>query len=289
MSASAAVKGPGRLNLRFEFDPADGATRLCVQELRPPLQVVRAFANPGAETLVHLHNVSGGILGGDRLEMEFSLGPQASAQIATTGATRVYRCAGGEASAVQSTSIRVEERGLLEYLPDPVIPFAQSRYAQETDIYLEAGAALFWWESIAPGRQSCGELFAYDRLHVRTAIRADGNTIVYENYLLEPARIGLDAPSRLGPYAHMTTFYVCQAGRNAESWRELENLLSGIASGLTEKNRTLWGVSALGADGVAIRGLSASGVEITGQLREFWRGAKKFLTGREAVMPRKLG
>jgi urease accessory protein len=283
------VEGPGRLNLRFEFDAADATTRLHVQEQRPPLQVVRAFTNPGAETLVHLHNVSGGILAGDRLEMEFSVGPQANAQIATTGATRVYRCADGETSAVQRTTIRVEERGLLEYLPDPVIPFAQSRYAQETDIHLEAGATLFWWESIAPGRQSSGELFAYDRLHVRTAIHAGGRTIVLENYLLEPARMALDAPSRLGPYAHMTTFYICQAGCGAESWRELENLLSGIASGLTENNRTLWGVSALGADGVAVRGLSVSGVEIASHLREFWRAAKKSVTGRDAVMPRKLG
>ena len=285
MSANATV---GRLRLRFEFDPSDAVTRLDVEEQSPPLQVVRAFPNPGAGTLVHLHNVSGGILAGDRLEMEFSIGPQAGAQIVSTGATRVYRCADREAGATQKTTIRVGERALLEYLPDPVIPFAQSRYAQETDIHLEAGATLFWWESIAPGRQSSGELFAYDRLHVRAAIHADRRPIVYENYLLEPARMRLDAPGRLGPYAHMTTFYICQPGRGAESWLELENMLSEIAFKLTGKS-TRWGASALGADGVAVRGLSVSGVEISSHLREFWRAAKKFVTGREAVMPRKVG
>ncbi len=64
-----------QLTLRF-----DGALRILQQD--PPWKVVRAFGN-----LVHLHNVSGGILAGDRLSLQVDA--LAPLLITTTGATRL--------------------------------------------------------------------------------------------------------------------------------------------------------------------------------------------------------
>ena len=103
-----------------------------VREVQQPLKVVRAFDAGDGAALVHLHNVSGGILGGDDFALDFRVGRDAGAQITTTSATRVYRARQGSQSAVQRTTVWVEENGLLELLPDPLIPFAGSNYEQHT-------------------------------------------------------------------------------------------------------------------------------------------------------------
>jgi hypothetical protein len=50
----------------------------------------------------------------------------------------------------------------------------------------------------------------------------------------------------------------------------------------------IWGSSALAADGIAVRGLSVSARELPATLAAVWKIAKKFLTGEDAVLPRKV-
>ena len=80
----------GRLDLAFE-KTSHGGTVLRIRRQEPPWRVLRAFPNGAGQALVHLHNTSGGVLGGDRLELQVDLSPGARVQLTTTGATRVYR------------------------------------------------------------------------------------------------------------------------------------------------------------------------------------------------------
>lgn len=68
-----------------------------VDQQQPPWKVVRAFANGNGGSLVHLHNVSGGVLSGDRLILDIDAGPGSIVQVTTTGATRLYRHRAGSA------------------------------------------------------------------------------------------------------------------------------------------------------------------------------------------------
>src|SRR5208282_5562950 len=79
-----------------------GRTVLAASRQQAPLQVVRAFALEDGGALAHLHNVSGGLLGGDRLELRARVGAGASVQLTTTGATRIYRPRELAADAAQS-------------------------------------------------------------------------------------------------------------------------------------------------------------------------------------------
>jgi urease accessory protein UreH len=143
--------------LRFE----KGQMR--VERQDPPWKVVRAFLQEGGTVLVHLHNVSGGVLAGDQLALGIEISAGASAQITTTGATRLYRHRAGSPDSRQCTDIAIGEGALLEYLPDPIIPYAGSRHRQRTVIRLAAGAALFWWEVLTPGRQAGGEVLRLNK------------------------------------------------------------------------------------------------------------------------------
>src|SRR5205823_4167732 len=108
----------GQLHLGFVYDHAMRQTRLAICEQQPPLKVIRAFPLADGGALVHLHNLSGGILGGDQLSLTVEVGKDASAQLTSTGATRLYRSRPHLPSATQTTIMRVGEGGLLEYLPD---------------------------------------------------------------------------------------------------------------------------------------------------------------------------
>ena len=59
----------GRLRLRFEARGVRNQTILAESEHHLPLRIVRAFQLDDGGSLVHLHNLSGGVLGGDHLEL----------------------------------------------------------------------------------------------------------------------------------------------------------------------------------------------------------------------------
>lgn len=254
---------------------------------QPPLKVIRAFSLDDGTALVHLHNLSGGVLGGDRLETAISVGPQARVQLTSTGATRLYRSRPDAAPAVQVYNLRVGANARVEFLPDPLIPFAGARYDQETTITLESGAGLFWWETVMSGREAHGERFAFERLEFKLDIVAEGRPRVRERVRLQPAERPLTSLTRLGPYQVYTSFYVCQVGLDPARWMALEAQLSILAQQMTRQDAVVWGVSALPAHGLAVRGVSRASRALADGLMQFWRAAKQLLYQQEAVLPRK--
>jgi urease accessory protein len=278
----------GRLWLRFETRGDQRQTILAECEQQSPLRVVRAFQLPDGGALVHLHNLSGGVLGGDSLEVSIAVGPRALAQVTSTGATRIYRSRKDAQPGYAKVQIAVDDEGLVEYLPDQLIPFAGSRYRQETLIELGENAGLFWWEIVSPGREAHQELFAYELLQLKTKISALGKPIAIEHMRIEPAHRSISSLARLGRYRYFSTFYICRVGSDPSLWLRLEKLLAERAEQWSVPSRIVWGVSPLRAHGLVVRALSRSSWDITTRLPDFWRAAKQFLYQREAVLPRKV-
>ncbi len=249
---------------------------------------MRAFELPNAGALVHLNNVSGGVLAGDKLLLDVELKPGAAAQLTTTGATRLYRHRAGSEDSEQHTNFTVGDNAMLEYLPDAVIPFANSRHRQRTEIHLGTGATLFWWEMLAPGRQASGERFAFERLSVKSEVYAVQRPIMREDYVLEPQRRNPVAMARMHRYTHTASLCAAQQGRPPAFWRELENTLNEIAKQHTSPGDTVWGASMLASDGIVVRGLSTSSCYVHKTLVEFWKAARVAITGVESVPPRKI-
>lgn len=274
--------------MHFQYDHTLRQTVLQSCEQQPPLKVIRAFPLADGAALVHLHNVSGGVLGGDQLATFVEVGPQASAQLTTTSATRLYRPQVAMPDAEQTNEIFVRGNALLEYLPDPLIPFAGARYRQNTKISLDNSAGLFWWEMVAPGREASGEWFAYEKMELNLEIRAGGRVIALERNRLEPQIRLLDSPARLGAYRHFASFYVLRVGLDAVQWLAMEKELNEVAMQLSKPNEILWGVSILPAHGLIVRALSINGRKIMPGLMQFWQMAKHKLYGRAAVLPRKI-
>jgi urease accessory protein len=270
------------LSLCFEKE------RFLVKQQDPPWKVVRAFALPTGGRLVHLHNVSGGVLAGDRLAIDVEVKAGAVAQITTTGATRLYRHRAGTADSEQHARFSVGDGALLEYLPDAVIPYAGSRHTQRTEIRLGRGASLFCWEILAPGRLAAGERFAFDRLRVQTEVCVGLRPVLRDDFLLESGPRDPAAQVRMSQYSHLASLCIVQEGRPATFWRALECRLNEIARSRTHPRQEIWGASTLAADGMIVRGLSASACFLHEALVEFWKTARLAVTGAEAMPPRKI-
>lgn len=275
--------------LDFTFQRADdGHTRLVVREQTPPLRIVRAFAGDGQMAVVHLHNLSGGVLGGDQMKMTAQVETGAQAQITTTGSTRVYRHRDGYITASQTNHFCVAAGGLLEYLPDSLIPYADARFRQTTRIALEEDAGLFYWEVLAPGRAARGEHFAYDLLQLELEIVATGRPIVIERLRWQPHLQELTSPARLGRYGYYGVFYACRVGVAEERWLALERELYEVAARLTCVGETVWGVSTLPSHGLSVRVLSRNSRTIASGMTIFWQMLKRSLYNQEAIPPRKV-
>ena len=288
ISIGAFSRVSGRLRLYFAYEQDRQATVLRICEQEPPLRVVHAFPQVDGGTLLHLHNLSGGVLGGDQLSLDVELAPSARVQLTTTGATRLYRSRSGVPPACQTSVVRVGAGGLLEYVPDQLIPFAGSRYQQRTHIELEQDAGLFWWETIAPGRLARDECFAFDLLQLEMTVLAAGLPIACERFKLEPQQTYMASPARLGAFRYHTSFFICRVGLPAITWHLLEQTLAELAQQYTQTDEIVWGVSTLVAHGLLVRAASRRGYDIARGLLAFWQAARMALYNEEAVPPRKL-
>ena len=276
---------PNRLDLRFIPDGA--FTRMFVLTQQPPWRAIRAFQNSLGQALVHLHNVSGGILSGDSLHLAIEAAPGAHVQVTSVGATRVYRHRPGRAVARLSTSVQIGEDAMLEYLPEAVIPFAGSRFSQSTTVSLGRNAGFIGWESIAAGRIAGGEEFAFDFFHSEFSVCSDVRPLSLERWSLTPSTGASRSVARWGRFRYTTTLYVCHTGVAQPRWLDLESCLNRLAMAHTSQSAR-WGVSTLIANGLVVRGLALEAHQITAGLRTFWEHAKQEIWGERAVFPRKI-
>jgi urease accessory protein len=281
-----------QMDLEFAHDAETGCTRLRASHQEPPLKAVRTFAAADGAALLHLHNVSGGLLGGDELSLKVNLAPGAIVQLTTTGATRIYRPRADSAPTRQANQITVGKNALLEYVPDPIIPYARARFSQRTTIHLSPGAGLFWWEILSPGREAHGEVFQYESLELSTDVVAGGRPICSERVRLRPGEHDLASAARMGSHRYWATFYICRVGAESRAWRALEDRIRDQATALYPLNgvhhEARWGVSTLPSDGLVVRGMAHHGRDAYAGLLAFWRVAKLALYGKEPVLPRKL-
>ena len=200
----------GILRLRLERDPSTGKTVIREQYCRVPLFIQRAIYLE--ETLpemayVYIISPSGGILQGDRYSIDITLSNNALAHVTTQGATRIYKMERNYGS--QIVNIKVEEGSYLEYIPDQIIPFRNSRFYQEVELTVHDNATMIYSETIVPGRVASGEKFEYDICYIKTIARnQSGKPRFIDIVKLDPKKVDLTVDAILGNSEVVGTIYI---------------------------------------------------------------------------------
>lgn len=278
-SLSGALHIGKQGHLYIKLSHKEGLTCIADSYCVAPLKVAKPFyLDATGEIFIYIMNPTGGMVQGDRYRLDVSLEPGAQAFLTSQAATKIYRMEYDYAAVTEC--FKVGEGALLEYFPDPVIPFAGSRFVGETEIIIERGGSAFIGEILFPGRLKRGELFQYDFYSRRTRVFYQGELVYYDFFDLRPKDKKVDVLGIFEGY----TYYGQLAIFSSAVTRELSDLLhlalqdtpglTGSAS-LTQKY------------GVIVRILGSNSIKLASALTKCWDVARKFLLGRPAPKIRK--
>ena len=185
-------------------------TVITKQYSQVPLQIQRAVypenSLPGMAYL-YIISPSGGILQGDRYRTDITLKNNAISHITTQGATRVYSMNSNSAS--QMVNITLDENCYLEYIPDQIIPYQNSRYYQKVNLNIHDDATVIYSEVLTPGRVAMKEIFDYDICYLRTYCKNQNNKFrCLENMKIEPKSQNLKTEGIFGKFDIVGTVYI---------------------------------------------------------------------------------
>ncbi len=169
-TAPRATSWLARLALRFEV--RDATTRLVHNRHEGPLRVIKALPSPDGRCQAVIVHPPGGLVGGDRLELDIDLGAGARVLCTTPGAQKWYRSPAE--AAVARTRATVGAGGALEWLPQPAIVYDRARVEQSIDFVLAADARMIGWECLVLGRAAMGERFGTGALRQRLSVSVEG-------------------------------------------------------------------------------------------------------------------
>jgi urease accessory protein len=200
-------------------------TVITKQYSQVPLQIQRAIypenSLPGMAYL-YIISPSGGILQGDRYRTDITLKNNAISHITTQGATRIYSMNSNSAS--QIVNITLDENCYLEYIPDQIIPYQNSRYYQKVNLNIHDDATVIYSEILTPGRVAMKEIFDYDICYLRTYCKNQNNKFrCLENMKIEPKSQNLKTEGILGKFDIVGTVYILT---KKEDVIKLENKIS---------------------------------------------------------------
>ena len=120
-------------------------------------------------------NSSGGIAGGDRLEIEVVALNHASVAVTTQAAEKIYRAL--DRPALVATKLKACGTAKLAWLPQETIVFNQARIRRQTEIDLCSGAELIALEWLVLGRAARGEEVVSGHISDSWRIKRDGHLI----------------------------------------------------------------------------------------------------------------
>jgi urease accessory protein len=183
----AAAPGIARVGrdgaLRLEFERRGTATVLARSRFTLPLQVLSPVGLDDPAAVVSILNPTGGLVGGDRLAIDVSVGAAAHACLTTPSATKVYRTTAGPA--VQDVALRLDAGAICEWIPDHTIPFAGSALRQRITVDVGDGASLILVDAFAAGRVGRGEAWAFRLLDSAITLRDAKGWLLRDRFVLE--------------------------------------------------------------------------------------------------------
>ena len=245
----------GFLKLTLESDSQRNKTIITEQLSRVPLYVQKAlYYDETIPSMAHVFvlSPSGGVLQGDRYRTDIELKNGAISHITTQGATRIYKMNSNYAT--QMINLNVGKNCYLEFLPEQLIPYKNSRYYQKATFKVDDSATLVYSETIVPGRVAMGELFDYDVCCLKTLCYDDKQEMKFhDNCILEPKKQTMNS---LGIFGNRTVLSMMYVVTKKECVEELYEIINQI---FKDNDEIIGGASILpNNSGLSVRILSNS-------------------------------
>jgi urease accessory protein len=208
----------GKLKIVLDVESTSGRTRIKEKESMFPLSVQKEmYYDQFQPNMTHVYIVSssGGILQGDKYTIDVILEKNALAHITTQGATRVYGM--NVSNAIQVVNVSLDDGAYLEFIPDQIIPYKNSRFYQEINFKVHDNATMVYSEIISPGRIGMGEIFDYEICYLRSIGKNHKDELRFTDYTkIEPKKMNLQDFGVLEQKQVTATMYILAKRNDVE-------------------------------------------------------------------------
>lgn len=287
----------GRLKLVFRKKQT-GITYVPQAYFTEPMRVVSPFYEDDDGTaFLYLLNLSGGVVGGDMLLTDVTVEDHARALLTTTSANKLYRMVPGKRAVIRN-DFTVGEDGVLEYLPECSIPFAESETIQNSEFRLSESSYLFTVDAVTPGRIDRGELFSFREYTSNVKIYVDDRLMVYEKTRIRPDDPDLFHDGVMEAFTHYASVYIYHADMDRSFVDEVNRMngqqadrYAGDSTGndaFKSGNDAFRAAATLIDDRIAvIRILSNGMIDVENCIHRMWDLSRRRFLGKHAVKLRK--
>jgi urease accessory protein len=228
--------------------------------------VQRPFYPEGGVAHVYVVHPPGGVVGGDRLQLNVLAKEGAHALITTPAATKFYRSDGRIAQQRQEI---VAEAASIEWLPQETIVFPDAQASIATRVRLGERSRFIGWEIACYGRPASGLLFDAGRVSQDFELWVNGVPRMLDHLRLDGTGEAMRAPFGLAGQPVLGTLFAYPAN----------DALLDAARAITSACSLVDGVlvcRAVGAQADAVRTLFNS----------IWQRLRPGMMARAAVAPR---
>jgi urease accessory protein len=274
----------GILQLELEEDARIKKTVIKEHYAKVPLFIQRAlYLEESIPSMAYIYVISpsGGILQGDRYKIGIKLSNNAHAHITTQGATRIYKME--KDYATQMIDILVEEGCYCEYIPDQIIPYANSRFYQLANLKVHETATMIYSEILVPGRVASGENFEYDICYIKTVATNHADKLRFIDVLkLMPKKDNFKARGIMENFSILGNIYILAKVDHAKYLKdEINSIMKSI--------RKIQGGASILPDrhGVAVRLLGNTTEHVKDVVYEILNISRRTILGGSFSKPRK--
>ncbi|SFX20954.1 urease accessory protein [Janthinobacterium lividum] len=272
----ASAHGAWQAQLRLGFALHEGVSRLVERTHSGPLRVQKPlYPEGGAVCHAIIIHPPGGVVGGDQLAVDATVGEGAHALLTSPGAAKWYR-ANGHVSG-QHIVLRAGSGAAIEWLPQESIFFDQACVRLRHEVELAPDASYIGCDIVCLGRSASGEVFSTGSISQQVQIRRGGKLLWWEQGVL--AGGGALMASPLGLAGHTVCATLITVGTPVTpavlaAVREIA-VPAGAAFGATHM-KSLVVVRLLCGDSEAARRVMLAA----------WQLLRPAMLGRDAVVPR---
>lgn len=189
VSSPTAARGYGAdrqwlAKLDLKLVPTGAKTYLKQLAFIGPLRIQRPFYPEGGVCHLYVLHPPGGLVSGDRLNINVHGAADSQTLLTTPSAGKVY---GRDSDGVvqgQSVHITLADNAECEWLPQETIVYSDANAVLDTSIELESGARFIGWDLVCLGRPASDARFAKGTLSQRIRLLRDGRLLFNEHLQL---------------------------------------------------------------------------------------------------------
>lgn len=218
-----------------------------------PFKIMQPFSI-GCMLHFMILSASAGLMAGDCQNIKVSLAKKSSVLLTSQSYEKIHKMNSGKAC--RNTEVFLAEESSLFFLPQPVLPFAQSSFSGHTIIHLkDVSSQLFFSEILACGRSVRQERFSYRKYASCMEIYQAEELCYFENASYDPERRNMEGFGFYEGYTHLATVLLFNFGNQVET-------MSYIRQKLAVAENIDGGVSKIGEGHFCMKAFGHSGEEL---------------------------